>query len=399
MIFKYKAISETGEVVEGFFEGEYESEVVAMLKGNNYMPISIEKDIGAEAKVDLFAPKIKKKDLGVFCRQFYTMLDAGVGIVKSLEILEKQSENKTLSQALGALHEDVQKGFSLSEGMKKHKKIFPLLLINMVEAGEESGNLDTIMERMAIHFEKENKLEQKIKSALIYPIMLSIVSIAVVIFLLVAVMPTFISMFEGSGQVLPGPTKFLLRLSNLLAEFWYLFIGAIVFINIVYFVFKQTPRGIKFFDGLKIRIPLVKTINTKIITARFTRTLSTLMASGIPLIQAIEVVGRVVGNRIIQDRLELATENIRKGVTLSRAIQEMGSFPPMVDSMIKVGEESGSLDDILYKTADFYDDEVEISLQRMTTLLEPVLLIVMSLVIGFIVVAMAMPMFDLINAI
>lgn len=399
MIYKYKAVSEKGEIIEGFFEGNDESDVLAMLKGNNYLAVSIEKDVAAEAQIELFSSKIKKKDLAVFCRQFYTMLDAGIGIVKCIEILEKQSENKTLVKALGALSENVQKGFTLSEGMKAHSKVFPSLLINMVEAGEVSGNLDTIMERMAVHFEKENKLEQKIKSALIYPIALAVVSIAVVVFLLVAVMPTFIGMFESSGQALPGPTQALLTISNWLTEFWYLFIAIVVGMVIGFITFKQTPTGRNFLDTLKIKIPVIKDTNVKIITARFTRTLSTLMTSGIPLLQAIDVVGRVVGNKVVHDRLEVASENVRKGVSLSRAVYEVGIFPPMVDSMIKIGEESGSLDDILYKTADFYDDEVEVALQRMTSLMEPVMLVVMAIVIGFIVIAMAMPMFDMVNTI
>lgn len=399
MIYKYKAVSEKGEIIEGFFEGNDESDVLAMLKGNNYLPVKVEKDIGAEAQIDIFSKKIKKKDLAVFCRQFYTMLDAGIGIVKCIEILEKQSENKTLVKALGALGENVQKGFTLSEGMKKHPKVFPALLINMVEAGEVSGNLDTIMERMAVHFEKENKLEQKIKSALIYPIALAVVSIAVVVFLLVAVMPTFIGMFESSGQALPGPTQALLNISNWLTEFWYLFIAIVVGMIIGFITFKQTPTGRSFLDTLKIKIPVIKDTNIKIITARFTRTLSTLMASGIPLLQSIDVVGRVVGNKVVHHRLEVASENVRKGVSLSRAVYEVGVFPPMVDSMIKIGEESGALDDILYKTADFYDDEVEVALQRMTSLMEPVMLVVMAVIIGFIVIAMAMPMFDMVNTI
>lgn len=399
MIYKYKAVSEKGEIIEGFFEGNDESDVLAMLKGNNYLPVTVEKDVGAEAQIDIFSKKIKKKDLAVFCRQFYTMLDAGIGIVKCIEILEKQSENKTLVKALGTLGENVQKGFTLSEGMKKHPKVFPSLLLNMVEAGEVSGNLDTIMERMAVHFEKENKLENKIKSALIYPIALAVVSIAVVIFLLVAVMPTFIGMFESSGQALPGPTQALLTISNWLTEFWYLFIAIVVGVVIGFITFKRTPTGRNFLDTLKIKIPIIKDTNVKIITARFTRTLSTLMTSGIPLLQAIDVVGRVVGNKVVHDRLEVASENVRKGVSLSRAVYEVGVFPPMVDSMIKIGEESGSLDDILYKTADFYDDEVEVALQRMTSLMEPVMLVVMAIVIGFIVIAMAMPMFDMVNTI
>lgn len=399
MIYKYKAVSQNGEMIEGFFEGHEESDVLAMLRGNNYMPVKIEKDVGAEAQIDIFSPKVKKKDLAVFCRQFYTMLDAGIGIVKCIDILEKQSENKTLVKSLGALHEDVQKGFTLSEGMKKHAKVFPSLLINMVEAGEFSGNLDTIMERMAVHFEKENKLENKIKSALIYPIVLSFVSIVVVIFLLVAVMPTFISMFESSGQALPGPTQALLIISNSLTEFWYIYVVMVFGISIGFAGFKRTNSGNELLDGLKLKLPIVKDTTVKIVTARFTRTLSTLMSSGMPLFQSIEIVGRVVGNKVIQDRLEIAVEDIRKGVSLSRTISQVKVFPPMVDSMIKIGEESGALDDILYKTADFYDDEVEVALQRMTTLMEPLMLVVMAIVIGFIVISMALPMFDMVNTI
>lgn len=400
MIYKYKAVSQdTGQIVEGFFEGEEESDVLAMIKGNNYVPIFIEKDIELDGKIDLFSKKVKKRDLTVFCRQFYTMLDAGIGIIKCLEILEKQSENKTLVKSLGGIYEDVQKGFTLSESMRKHKKIFPPLLINMVQAGEVSGNLDTIMERMAVHFEKENKLEQKIKSAMIYPIILSIVSIAVVIFLLVAVMPTFIGMFESSGEVLPVPTQILLNISNWLTEFWYLFLGVVILSITGFMLYKETPSGKTTLDNIKLKIPIVKDTNVKIITSRFTRTLSTLMSSGIPLLESIEVVGRVVGNKVVENKLEKSIEDIRKGVTLSRAVNEMKLFPPMVDSMIKVGEESGALDDILYKTADFYDDEVEVALQRMTTLMEPMMLVIMAIIIGFIVIAMTMPMFDMVNTI
>ena len=399
MIYKYKAISQKGEVIEGFFEGNDESDVLAMLKGNNYMPVEIEKDIGEAAKIDLFAPKIKKKDLAIFCRQFFTMLDAGIGIVKCIDILEKQTENKTLVKALGILHEDVQKGFTLSEAMKTHPKVFPSLLINMVEAGEFSGNLDVIMERMAVHFEKENKLENKIKSALTYPIALGFISIAVVIFLLVAVMPTFIGMFESSGQALPMPTQILLKISNSLTEIWYIYVAVVMGIIIGFISFKKTNSGRTFLDGLKLKIPIVKDTNVKIITSRFTRTLSTLISSGMPLLQSIEIVGKVVGNKVVQDRLEIANEDIRKGVSLSRTIKEVNVFPPMVDSMIKIGEESGSLDDILYKTADFYDEEVEVALQKMTALMEPVMLVVMALIIGFIVISMALPMFDMVNTI
>ncbi len=399
MIYKYKAISQSGDPIEGFFEGESETEVLAMLKTNQYMPISIEKDIGTSAKLDLFSKKVKKKDLAILCRQFYTMINAGVEITTGLEILSKQSSNKTLSHTLSIVHEDVQKGFTLSESMRKHQKVFPSLLINMVQAGEVSGNLDTIMERMAVHFEKENKLENKMKSAMIYPSILGLVSIAVVVFLLVAVMPTFIGMFESSGQTLPAPTQILMGLSGKLTEFWYLFLGGTVIIVGGFTLYRQSAVGRTTLDSLKLKIPIVNDTSVKIVTSRFTRTLSTLMSSGIPLLESIEVVGKVVGNKVVENRLEDSIEDIRKGATLSRAIKDVKVFPPMLDSMIKVGEESGSLDDILYKTADFYDEEVELALQRVATLVEPVMLVVMALLIGFIVIAMALPMFDMVNTI
>ena len=399
MIYKYKALTKQGETIEGFFEASDEADVLTMLKSNDYLPISVEKDIGAGAQISLFSPKVKKKDLAVFCRQFYTMIEAGLGIVKCFEILEAQTSNKTLRSALGAIHEDVQKGFTISEAMNNHDKVFPSILINMIEAGEVSGTLDSILERMARHFEQESKLESKIKSALVYPSALIVVSIAVVIFMLVAVLPTFTSMFTSSGVDLPWPTQLLMNLSEWIKTYWYLLGGGLLIVVMGWFYFISTTEGRRFLDNLKIKIPGIRVTSIKIITARFTRTLSTLLASGIPLLQALEVVGKVLNNVVVQDRLIDSTDGIRRGASLSRAVRAMDIFPPMVDSMINIGEESGALDEILYKTADFYEDEVEMSLQRMTTLIEPVLLVFMAVTIGFIVIAMAMPMFEMVNAV
>jgi type IV pilus assembly protein PilC len=269
----------------------------------------------------------------------------------------------------------------------------------MVEAGEVSGNLDTIMERMAVHFEKENRLESKIKSSLIYPVALAFISVSVVIFMLIFVIPIFVGMFEGSNSTLPGPTRFLIGISDSIQTHWYIYVSVIGFIITFLVLFMQSQEGKRSFDNMKIKIPGVKITTAKIITSRFTRTLSTLMSAGIPLLQAMEVVGKVVNNIVIHKRLDNSIDSIRKGVPLSRAVKEVDIFPPMVDSMIKIGEESGSLDDILYKIADFYDEEVETSLQRMTTLIEPIMIVVMAVVIGFIVIAMALPMFDVMNTI
>lgn len=398
--YKYRAVAENGQIIEGYHEAQSETEVVSMLKSNKYIPMNIEEEIAKDIKdTEIFAQKITKKDMAVFCRQFYTMLNAGIGVVEALDILAQQTENKTFKKTIGAVYEDVQKGMALSEAMVKHKKIFPGLLINMVEAGEVSGNLDVIMERMAIHFEKEFNIENKVKGALIYPVVLSIVSIAVVIFLLTGVMPTFIGMFESSGTGLPTPTRILLNMSNRLENYWYIDISIIFLIFIGIKFYSHTNSGRLLFDTIKLKIPGIKRTNIKIITSRFTRTLATLLSSGIPLIQALEVVSRVVGNVVVVNGLEEAVKDIRKGVPLSTTIKDIDIFPPMVYSMIKVGEESGSLDEILLKTADFYDDEVEVSLQKMTTALEPILIVVMALIIGFIVIAMAMPMFDMVNTV
>lgn len=239
MIYKYKAVKGNGEKVEGFFESSTESEVIAMLKNEEYMPISVERDIEKSSKVELFTSKVKKKDLAIFCRQFYTMVDAGISIIRCLEILSVQTGNKSLKKSLEGIYTDIQKGVTLSGAMKRYDKTFPPILINMVEAGEVSGNLDNILERMAVHFEKENKLESKIKASLIYPVVLIVVSVAVVIFMLVGVLPTFIEMFENSGSQLPSITLLLLNSSKFLQKYWYLIFGGIAVLSVLFIYYSS----------------------------------------------------------------------------------------------------------------------------------------------------------------
>jgi len=399
MKFKYKAITSNGQKIEGVFNAASEEDVITMIKGNSYLPVKVERDIGQEAQIEIFKSKVKKKDLALFCRQFFTMIDSGLGIVKCLDILEMQTENKTLKPIIGEVNGDVQKGLALSEAMNKYPDTFPTILTNMVEAGEVSGNLDAILERMAVHFEKENKLENKIKSSMVYPIALMVVSIAVVIFMITFILPTFTGMFTGSGVELPWPTRVLLGMSDFIKTYWYILLGIFLLIAFAITTFKKSEAGRAFFDGLKLKLPVIKGTTVKIITSRFTRTLSTLMDSGIPLIKSMEVVAKVVNNLPVEEKIEDGIEEIRKGVPLSRAIQNVGVFPPMVDSMIRIGEESGSLDEVLLKTADFYDEEVETSLTKLTTLIEPIMIVGMAIVIGFIVIAMYLPMFDMMKTI
>ncbi len=399
-LYKYKGINERGEKIEGTQSANDKNEVLAILRSNYYYPVEIEEVLQSKDIKELrFFTSIKIKDIAVFCRQLYTLLNAGVTIINCLDILKNQSENKSLKKGLEHVYDDIQKGLTFSEALKKQKKIFPTLLINMMEVGEISGNLDEITGRMATYYEKENKIYSKVKGAMVYPIILSIVSTSVIIFLLTFVMPTFVSMFESSGVALPLPTRILLGISNGIINHWYVLI--VIFVVLVYTIKKWTyvEKSRFLIDKLKLKIPIIKNATKKVITSRFSRTLSILISSGVPLISALEIVSQVVGNKMVEEGIEKAKEEVIKGVSLAEPIQKIGIFPPMVISMIKTGEESGLLDEILDRTANFYDDEVEAAMQKLTTLLEPLMIVLMAIIVGFIVMAMVLPMFDMINTI
>lgn len=397
-LYEYRAITDKGENITGTYEATNESEVIAMLRQSNHYPVVVKETIQNKDILDLsMLNKVKIKDLAIFCRQFYTMLNAGIPIVNCLDVLRLQTENRRLKNILSNVYDDIQKGATFSAALRNHKKVLPELLINMIEAGEISGNLDSILERMAVHYEKESKITNKVKGAMVYPIMLSIVSVFIVIFLLVFVMPTFLSMFEGS--TLPAPTRALLAISNSLTRFWYIYVIGIILIVFGFNQLYESEEGRLFFDRLKFKLPVVKSATEKVVTSRFTRTLSTLLSSGIPLIQALESTAKVSGNKVVEVGMKQAIDEVSTGTTLSNSIKKIGVFPPMVISMIQIGEESGQLDDILDKTANFYDEETESALQKMTTLLEPLMIIIMAIIIGGIVIAMILPMFDMINTI
>lgn len=400
MIYNYKAVSNKGKIIEGSCEGENLDEVLEKIRTNKYLPISVEKSKNNRIRTNIsFKTKVGKKDMSIFCRQFYTMVDSGISIINCLEVLKKQTENKILKEAIGQVYNGVQRGMTLSEAMTKDKAVFRELFINMVEVGEVSGTLDIILYRMSIYYEKENNIESKVKAALIYPIILIIVSIFVIIFLLTMILPTFISIFESNGVALPVPTRILLNISNSLKNHWYLYSILLSILILTISSYKQTQSGRIFVDRLKIGLPGIEKINSKIITSKFTRTLSTLLFSGIPLIQSLKVVNKIIGNEVVVEELKEAIESIEKGLPLWKSIEGINVFPPMVKSMINVGEESGSLDKLLDKTADFYEGEVDMLFQRMNTVIEPVLIIIMAFIIGFIVIAMAIPMFDMVNII
>lgn len=399
--FNYTALDTNGKKVNGNYNASSITDVIDMLKQKKYIPVDIKEKRSSSKEftfLDSLA-RIKTKDLAVFCRQFQVMLSAGVAIVNSMEILYEQTENKKFKEVIKDLREHIQKGSTFSESLEYHRDVFPEIMISMIEAGEVSGNLDVIMERLSIHFEKEFKINNKIKSAMVYPIILTVVIIAVVSFLLIFVMPTFISMFEGSGVPLPAPTVALLNISKFLRQRWYIVFGVIGAIVFLYNrLSKEKNIKIKK-DKFKLKIPVVKNVQIKVASARFTRTLSTLLGSGVELMKSMEIVSKVSGNSYVSSILMEVKEDLRKGGTLSEPLQRYGIFPPMIPAMINIGEESGAIEEVLNKTADFYDEEVDTAIQKLTTMVEPVMIIVMAVIVGFIVIAMLLPIFDMANTV
>lgn len=397
--FKYRAMNEAGERIEGTYEAASRDLVMDMISTNNYYPLKIE-ELNEGTKIDFSSMvRVKTKDIAIFCRQFYTMLDAGLSINSALHILAEQLANKKLRSSLVKVEEEVRKGATLSEAMKEQKQVFPELLVNMVETGEVSGNLDSIMLRMSNHYEKENKINNKIKNAMIYPIVLAVVAISVITVILVFVMPIFVEMFTSSGVQLPNSTKILLGLSSGLRNNYIivlLFTTAIIFLIRYYF---KTDNGELFINKIKLSFPIIKGLNEKIVVSRFTRTLATMLASGIPLVQGLQVVSSVVGNKIVQQALEKAREKVMMGEGLADPIKETGLFPPMLSSMIKIGEESGALDDILNKTADFYDEELDSAITTFTAILEPIMIVIMGAIVGFLMISIIQPMFGMYNTV
>lgn len=397
--YKYKAMNEKGERIEGVFDAESREEVMEMIQANNYYPLVIEEpQQGIKIDFSGFA-KIKIKDISVFCRQFHTMLDAGSPINSALHILSTQHPNRKLRDALSIVEDEVRKGSTLAEAMAKPKNVFPNLLISMIETGEVSGTLDSVMLRMSKHYEKENRINNKIKGAMIYPLVLATVAIGVIVFILAFVMPMFVEMFTQGGVELPTSTKILLGISSGIQSYGWLILLATISIVIVLRRYFKSEKGQELSSKLKLSIPVIKKLNQKIIVSRFTRTLSTVLASGIPLVQGLQVVNGVIGNKVAEKALDEIKDKVIKGEGLAEPIRDCGIFPMMLSSMIKIGEESGSLDDILNKTADFYDEELENEIQTATALLEPLMIAVMGIILGFIIVSIITPIFGIYNTI
>jgi len=377
------------------------TEVQEKIRDKGLYLIQIREDVEKKSAAEelSFGGKVTAKQISIFCKQFATLLKAGVPVASGLDILYRQTENKKFKSALEDVYTEVQKGSQVSTAIRNHPKVFPSLMVNMVESGEMSGNLDNIMERLAIHYEKDAKINSRIKGAMIYPIALSVISVVVVIFLITVILPTFTGMFTSSGTELPLPTRILLGISDFIRDYWYIVIGALGLLIFVVNRYLSSSVGRYQFDALKFKLPVVKGSMDKIVTARFTRTLGSLLRSGIPLIDALELAGSVTGNVVIEEKVNYIASEVEKGETLGVALKRTPTFGHMVVSMIQIGEESGSLDQMLDKSADLYEQELEDAIDRLLKLMEPLLIVVMAIVIGFIVISMALPMFDMVNTI
>ena len=394
--YNYKVMDKNGKAKKGSIEAINLDKAKEKLKSEGLIVQDI-KEQGAGKKGG--GKKVKDKDLAVFCKQFSAVLNAGVTIISALEMMSEQLENKTLKRALQEAQSYVQKGGTLADAFKLNPKVFPPIMINMTAAGEMSGNLEICFDRLTTHFETANALHSKVKGAVTYPIVILIVVAAVVAVLLVGVIPQFSQMFDDLGSELPAATQMLVNLSNFLQHKWYILVIIVAAIVFGLKAFGKTEPGSLMYAKIGIKFPLFGNLTIKSAAATFSRTMATLMASGISLIDAVEQVAKMINNRIIREALLDAKTQIAKGVPLSKPLRDCGIFPPMLPQMTKIGEETGNIEDMMDKVADYYEMEVNDATDALTAAMEPLIIVIMGVVVGGIVMAIYSPMLSMYDAI
>jgi type IV pilus assembly protein PilC len=397
--FAYSGRTRGGETVNGERAADTMDAAVAALRRDQILvtKISPAKEKAAAVKKGKTGKKVSPKNLAVFVRQFSVMIDAGLPLVQCLEILGTQEEDKNFAETILQTRTDVESGASLADAMKKHPKTFDPLFTNMIAAGEAGGILDTILKRLATYIEKAVKLKSQVKSAMIYPVAVIVIAGLVVGVILWKVIPTFASLFSGLGAELPLPTRLVIWMSDSLVNFMPFIIVGIGALSYGLRTFYNTENGRHVIDGLVLKAPVLGLIMRKIAVARFCRTLATLLSSGVPILDGLDITARTSGNAIIEDAILATRKSIERGETISAPLKETRVFPPMVTQMIAVGETTGALDTMLSKIADFYEDEVDTAVAGMLTLMEPLMIAFLGIVVGGIVIAMYLPIFDLIS--
>lgn len=396
--YAYQVRTREGRVLKGTMEAEGEAQVAQRLRQQGFIPIQISKEakVSLKMEIHLLPQKVKLKDLAVFCRQFATMINSGLSLLRTLNILAEQTENPVLAKAIAAVRDDVEKGSALSAAMAKHPKVFSTLFVAMVRAGETGGQLDTVLARVADNYEADYRLRQKVKSAMTYPVVVAGLAVILVTVMLLFVVPTFARMFEGLGGTLPLPTQILLRVSNAAKFLVPLAIVAAVVLRIVY---KRLRSGNADFrlraDALKLKLPIFGDLFQKVALSRFSRTLALLLRAGVPVLQALDIVAESTNNEVLTRASHDVRESVRAGESMANPLGRHNVFPPMVVQMIAVGEDTGALDAMLDKVADFYDQEVESTTESLTALIEPIMIAVLGGIVGSMIIALYMPMFKI----
>jgi type IV pilus assembly protein PilC len=394
--FEYKVRDKAGKVKTGKLEAETQSQVATKLKGMGYAPLSITQanaGLNKELSFPGMKPKVKLKDLAVFSRQFAVMINSGLSLLRSLSILAEQTENKELGRILGEVRNDIETGSSLSVGMAKHPNVFPPLMINMIRAGEVGGFLDGVLLQLAENYEAEVKLRGKVKSAMTYPVVVFVIAIIAVVGMLLFIVPVFAGMFEDLGGELPAPTKVLVFLSGAMKIMAPVGLIALIAFFITWPKVKHNRRVRNALDPLKLKLPIFGQLVQKIALSRFSRNLGTMLRSGVPILQSLEIVASTCGNVVLERAVNDVQNSVRQGEALAAPLMNHPVFPPMVVQMMSVGEDTGALDTMLHKISDFYDQEVEATTEALTSLIEPLMIAVLGAIIGAMIVALYMPIF------
>ena len=401
--FEYKVRDSGGKLKTGKLDAETQAQVASKLKSMGYAPLSITQSnagMSKEIKIPgMGAKKVKLKDLAIFSRQFATMINSGLSLLRSLSILTEQTENKELARILGEVRNDIEAGNSLSVSMARHPRVFPPLMVNMTKAGEIGGFLDMVLLQIAENYEAEVKLKGKVKAAMTYPVVVFIIAVLAVVGMLLFIVPVFVGLFADFDSALPAPTRFLVFLSGLMKILAPLAVIALIAFTVTWPKVKLKPQVRNVLDPLKLKIPVFGLLFQKIALARFARNLGTMMKSGVPILQSLDIVSSTTGNVVLERAIRDVQESVRTGESLAAPLANHPVFPPMVVQMMAVGEDTGALDTMLHKISEFYDQEVEATTEALTALIEPIMIVVIGAIIGAMIVALYMPIFSLMNVI
>ncbi|HOI74709.1 MAG TPA: type II secretion system F family protein [Syntrophales bacterium] len=394
--YVWEGTTRAGAVKKGELEAVDPAAVRTLLRRQGFKSITVKaKPKDLLEYLPFLKQKVKEKEVVVFCRIFATMINAGLPLMQCLDLLAQQEANKTFQTIIRAIKEDIEGGMTLTDALKKYPEIFDQLFVNLVAAGESGGILDVILQRLSSYMEKSMKLKAKVKGAMTYPASVLVIAVGVVALLLIKVIPVFQKMFEGMGGELPGPTQFLVNASQFTQNYWWVGVAIIVAIGYAFKRFYATEKGTLTIDAMLLKAPVFGPLIKKVAVAKFTRTLSTMMSSGVPILEGLSIVSKTAGNKIIENALVKVRHSISEGKTIAEPLEEANIFPPMVVQMIAVGEATGALDTMLAKIADFYDDEVDAAVEALTALLEPFMMVFLGGVCGGMIIAMYLPIFKM----